>query len=160
MPRLRHLTEMERKKMLLFPCMDNDNSPWTPLTKDLSVCKLGLVTSAGLHLRSDKPFSADHLNGDQSYRVIPSNVTANDIIQSHYSIGFDHTGVYQDINIVFPIQRLKELEKRKIIGSLSNNFYSFMGALRNPNRIISDTGPEVAKRMKDEGVDAVILTPI
>jgi hypothetical protein len=42
---------------------------------------------------------------------------------------------------------------------LSDNYYSFMGALRDVTEVIEKTGPEVAKRLKDEGVDVVLLTP-
>jgi hypothetical protein len=34
-----------------------------------------------------------------------------------------------------------------------------MGALRNPKQIEKETGPEVARRLIAEGVDAVFLTP-
>ena len=46
-----------------------------------------------------------------------------------------------------------------IIGSLSDNYYSYMGALRDVTGILEDSGPEVARRLKDEGVDVVLLTP-
>jgi hypothetical protein len=34
-----------------------------------------------------------------------------------------------------------------------------MGAIRNPRRLIEETGPEVAKRLKEEGAEVVFLTP-
>jgi hypothetical protein len=34
-----------------------------------------------------------------------------------------------------------------------------MGALRNPHRLIEETGPEVAQRLQDDGVEVVLLTP-
>jgi hypothetical protein len=34
-----------------------------------------------------------------------------------------------------------------------------MGAVRNPTPLIDTTGPEVARRLKDEGVDLVFITP-
>ena len=155
MPRLETLSEIQRKSMLFFPCLEYDSVPWTPLSKELSQCKVALVTSAGLHLRSDQPFqSADH-----SYRVIPSNVQASDLIQSHTSIGFDRTGIYRDINVTLPIDRMRELVEKGTIGCVSENYYSFMGALRDPSGMVNETGPEVAQRMKDEGVDLVLLTP-
>ena len=48
---------------------------------------------------------------------------------------------------------------RNKIGSLSDNYYSFMGALRDVTGIIEESGPEVARRLKDEDVDVVLLTP-
>jgi D-proline reductase (dithiol) PrdB len=65
----------------------------------------------------------------------------------------------RDINISFPVDRLRELVTQGAVGSLSENFYSFMGANRNPKRIVEETGPEVARLLVAEGVDAVFLTP-
>ena len=80
-------------------------------------------------------------------------------MQSHFSIGFDHTGIYRDLNVTFPIDRLRELADQGIIGSLADNYYSFMGALRDPSRLLAETGPEVGRRLLAEGVDIALLTP-
>jgi D-proline reductase (dithiol) PrdB len=158
-PRLETLSEVNRQVLLSFPCLDPDTTPWTPLRTPLSQAKLALVTSAGLHMRGDKPFVGDPKGGDASYRVIPSTTSAADILQSHVSIGFDHTAIYRDMNVTLPLDRAKELIEKGIVGSLAANYYSFMGALRNPRRLLEETGPEVAKRLKDEDVDLVLITP-
>ena len=155
MPRLEDLTEVARQGHLNFPAFEHDDSPFVPLTKPLSEAKIGLVTTAGLQVRGDVPF----VNNDQSFRVIPSDTPARDILQSHTSIGFDRTAFIRDINISFPVDRLNELVEQGVIGSLSKNYYSFMGALRNPKQIEEETGPEVARLLMAEGVDAVFLTP-
>jgi D-proline reductase (dithiol) PrdB len=157
MPKLAALSEIQRKSMLMWPCVEHDDAPWTPMAKPLSESKLALVTTAGLHLRGDKPFGAS--GGDTSFRVIPRTTATADIVQSHFSIGFDHTGIYRDINVTFPIDRLPELVDQSKIGSLSDNFYSFMGALRDVTGIVEESGPEVARRLKAEGVEVVLLTP-
>ena len=118
MPRLDQLSEIQRKSALFFPCLESDSSPWTPWRKELAESKLALVSTAGLHLRGDKPFQG----GDPSFRAIPSSANASDVIQSHVSIGFDHTGFYRDINLAFPIDRLRELEEQRVIGSLSRDY--------------------------------------
>ena len=160
MPRLETLSEVQRRMLQMFPCMEHDDSPWTPMSKPLSESKVGLVTSAGLHLRGDKPFITDlQGGGDHSYRVLPRKTPAADIIQSHVSIGFDHTGIYRDINVTYPIDRLQELKEEGVIGSLADNYYSFMGALRDSTRVVEETGPEVAQKMRDDGVEVVFLTP-
>ena len=159
MPKLSVLSEIQRKTMQMFPCVEHDDTPWTPMAKKLSDSKVALVTSAGLHLRTDKPFISVHEGGDTSFRVIPRSSKAGDILQSHTSIGFDHTGIYRDLNVTFPMDRLQELVDQKKIGSLSDNYYSFMGALRDVTGIIEKTGPEVAHKLKSEGVEVVLLTP-
>ena len=156
MPRLDQLGEIQRNHVLMFPCMEFDDTPWTPWTKKLSESKVAMVSTAGLHLRGDQPF----VGGDQTYRVIPSSAKANDIIMSHTSIGWDHTGFYKDLNLAFPMDRLKELEQQSVIGSLAKDYYSFMGAQQEPVKILEETGPDVAGRMKTEGVDAVFMVPV
>jgi len=155
MPRLEDLSETARQGHLNFPCFDHDDAPFVPLTKPLSQAKVALVTTAGLHVRGDRLFS----NNDQTYRVIPSSTPARDIVQSHTSIGFDRTAFIRDINVTFPIDRFRELAAQGKIGGVSSNFYSFMGALRNPKQVAEETGPEVGRLLKAEGVDAVFLTP-
>ena len=125
----------------------------------MSQCKVALVTSAGLHLRDDQPFTRDTPGGESTYRVIPSDCDPSDVVQSHFSIGFDHTGIYRDLNVTFPVDRLRELKDRGDIGSLSDNYYSFMGALRDASTVINETGPEVARRMKAEGVGRCAADP-
>jgi D-proline reductase (dithiol) PrdB len=159
MPRLATLSEIHRKSMLMFPCQESDETPWSPLRKPLEQAKLALVTSAGIHLREDRPFIGDPHGGDTSYRIIPSTVKAPDILQSHVSIGFDHTAIMRDLNVTFPVDRLRELVDKGIVGSLAHNYYSFMGAIRNPKPLIEQSGPEVAQRLRGEGVDLVFLTP-
>ena len=160
MPRLESLTEVERKNADFFPCMEFENTPFTPLSTELSRSRLALVSTAGLHVRGDKPFVTELKGGDQSYRAIPSDTKASEILQSHVSIGFDHSGFYRDINIAFPIDRARELVEQGVIGSVADNYYSFMGALRDMRGVVEKTGPEVAKRLKEEGVNLVLLVPV
>ena len=159
MPRLSVLSEVQRQMLQFFPCMEVDGVPWTPLAKPLAECTAAIVTTAGLHLRDDKPFNRDHPGGESTYRIIPSASDPADIVQSHFSIGFDRTAIYRDINITFPMDRVRELAQRGIIGRVAPNHYSFMGALRDCTLVAEQTGPEVAQRLKDEGVDLVLLTP-
>ena len=159
MPRLETLSEVQRRTLEFFPCLEHDDTPWVTPSKPLSQCKVALVTTAGLHLRADQPFNRDDPGGESAYRVIPSDCNPADVVQSHFSIGFDHTGIYRDLNVTFPVDRLRELAERGEIGSLSANYYSFMGALRDPSRVITETGPEVARQLVAEGVDVVLLTP-
>ena len=159
MPRLSVLSEVQRQMLQFFPCREDDGAPWSPLSKPLSEATAAIVTTAGLHLRDDKPFNRDHPGGESTYRVIPSDSEAADIVQSHFSIGFDRTAIYRDINITFPMDRVRELAERGVIGAVAPNHYSFMGALRDCTVVAEQTGPEVAQRLKAEGVDLVLLTP-
>ena len=159
MPRLEILSEVQRRMLEFFPCLEADGVPWTPLGKPLSESRAAIVTTAGLHLRDDKPFNRDHPGGESTYRILPGDADNADIVQSHFSIGFDRTAIYRDINVTYPIDRMRELVQRGVVGSLGPNNYSFMGALRDCTVVAERTGPEVAQRLKDDGVDLVFLTP-
>ena len=156
MPRLDQLSEIQRQSAVYFPCLENDTAPWAPWTKDLSTSKVALVSSAGLHLRGAKPIGP----GDPTYRVIPSDSNTADVIDSHTSIGWDRTGIYRDLNLAFPMDRLRELVDRKVIGSLSQDYYSFMGAQRDPRKIIEETGPQASEALHAQDVDLVFLVPV
>ena len=158
MPLLSELSEVEANSLRYFPALEHDDAPSAPLGKPLSEAKLGLVTTGGIHLRDDTPF-LHQTPPDASFKVIPAGTPARDIVQSHVSIGFDHTAIYRDINVTFPMDRLRELRDRGEVGGLAENYYSFMGAQRDPSRTIQETAPEVARRMQAEGVDAVLITP-
>jgi D-proline reductase (dithiol) PrdB len=155
MPRLDRLPQISRNNLLTFPAQVNDTAPFRRPAKPLGACRLAIVTTAGLHVRGDRPFTP----GDQTYRVIPSDTPTRDIVQSHTSIGFDRVPTMRDVNISFPVDRLRELVARGELGGLGAVHYSFMGAQREAGRIERETGPEVARRLADEDVDLALITP-
>ena len=159
MPKLEMLTEQQRDMLLAWPSPEHEDSPWTKMSKPLSECIVALVTTAGFHVSCYDPFTTSKNGVDASFRIIPRLTDPADIVQSHTSIGFDRTSIYKDINITFPIDRLNELVALGKIGSLSDNYYSFMGALRNVTGLTDEYGPEVAEKLLDENVDVVLLTP-
>ena len=155
MPRLDRLPQISRNNLLTFPAQVNETAPFRVPAKPLGACRLAIVTTAGVHVRGDRLFTP----GDQTYRVIAAGTPTVDIIQSHTSIGFDRVAIMRDINVSFPIDRLRELVARGELGGLGPSHYSFMGAQREVARIESQTGPEVARRLVDEGVDLALITP-
>ncbi|PYM21650.1 MAG: hypothetical protein DMD78_17345 [Candidatus Rokuibacteriota bacterium] len=155
MPRLDRLPEASRKGLLALPVQVNDTTPFVRPARPLAAARLALVTTAGLHLRSDRRFGP----GEQTFRVIPSDTPAAEILQSHTSIGFDRTAILRDLNVTFPIDRVRELVARGVLGGLVREAYSFMGALREVAKLESESGPEVARRLRDAGADVALLTP-
>ncbi|HTC81887.1 MAG TPA: glycine/sarcosine/betaine reductase selenoprotein B family protein [Acidimicrobiia bacterium] len=125
MPRLESLPQIQRTMLLTRAVEIHEDAPHTPLPRPLSECTLAVVTSAGLHRRGDEPFGRE----DPSYRVIPSSLGAADVLQSHSSLAFDKTAFIRDINVVFPLDRVRELVADGRVGRLGPNHYSFMGAL-------------------------------
>ena len=118
--------------------------------------RVAIVTTAGLHRRQDKAFAL----GVGEYRIIPNDTDMNDLIMSHISNNFDRTGFQQDLNVVFPIDRLQELADRKVIGKVSDQHLSYAGNQFDLSSIRLDSGPAGAQFLKEQGVDVVLLTPV
>ena len=117
--------------------------------------RVALVTTAGIHLRSDKSFDFT----DTTFRPIADQEDSNNLVMSHSSANFDRIGFAEDINLVFPIDRFKELVNAGTIGSLATVHYSFMGAGLLPEAY-EQSVDAAAKLLKRDKVDVVFLTPV
>ncbi len=126
---------------------------WTPVEKPLKEMTVALVSAAGVHLKSDKRFN---LAGDTGFRIIPGDVNSKDLMVSHG--GYDNSDVNKDINCMFPIDRLKELKEEGFIKEIATKHIGFMGGGGNVEAFTNETGPQIAKVLKEENVDAVLLT--
>ena len=134
--------------------------PWNTLRKDLSECRVALVSSAGFVLPGQKPFDVSMRGGDPSFREIPAHVDASTLVESHRSRSFDHRGIRSDPNLAFPVDRLQELAQSGRIGSVNRRHISFMGSITAPGRLIKQRAPEAARLLVADGVDAALLIPV
>ncbi len=136
--------------------------PWTPLSRSLEESTVALISSAGLALKTDQPFDqeGERLNpwwGDPSYRVLPRTATEEDVRLYHLHI---HPRVAEeDLNTLFPLQRLLELEARGEIGRSAAHHYSFMGYIMQPQVLLEESVPAMIRHMKQDEVDIAILVP-
>ena len=73
---------------------------------------------------------------------------------------FGAGGTESDINLVFPLDRFRELENEGKIGSLNDRHFSFMGSITKPKPLIEKTAPEVGQMLKADDVDVAFLTPV
>lgn len=126
--------------------------PWTPLHKAISQCKVVLVSTAGVHLAADPPFK---LRGDSGFRVIPRGAQPCELSISHN--GYNKSDALRDFNLVFPLERLRELESERVIGGLASEHYSF-GLIGDADKLVPSM-KEVARRIRDVGADLVLLVP-
>ena len=155
MVRLSDLPEYEREHLISKALPPMSPPQWVPRTKPLEEMRIALITTAGLHFRDEPAF--DFL--DAGFRPIPGEADANDLIMSHSSANFDRSGFAEDVNLVFPIDRFRELAADGRIGSLADIHYSFMGAGLLPESYEESAG-QVAGLLKQDKVDAVFLTPV
>jgi len=154
MARIEDMPDVERAHLLAKPCKPLGPTPWTR-PPPLPECRVAIVTTAGLHRRSDDPFRVV----DLSYRVIPGEIRAGDLTMTHSSVHFDRSGFEEDVNVVFPIDRLGELQAIGAIGSVADRHYSLMGAGWAPEQVEA-TVNELATLLGEDRVDAVCLAPV
>ncbi len=155
MVRLSDLPDYERLHLLGKNLPPLGPPAWVTPTKQLAELRFALITTAGLHFRDDPAFEF----ADSTFRPISGNEDANDLVMSHSSVNFDKAGFAEDVNLVFPIDRFRELETQGKIGSLAQVHYSFMGAGLDPEAY-ETSASQVAGFLKQDKVDAVFLTPV
>lgn len=136
--------------------------PWTPMAKPLNQTTITLVTSAGISLKTDPPFDMERekreaIWGDRSYRAIPKGATEKEIDVNHLHINTSY--IKQDINVILPLGRMAEFEQEKIIGRLAPTTYSFYGFQWQSTDFLKEAIEPISKKMKLEGVEAVLMTP-
>ena len=151
--RLDDLPEVEANHLRRVECPTYDDTPLLG-GKPLAERRVAIISTAGLHRRGDRPFRP----GDGSYRVIPAETSARDLVMSHISVNFDRTGFQQDSNVVFPIDRLRELVADGAVGSMASMHYSFMGAF--PPDAAKPHAQHLAGLLKADKVDAALLVPV
>ncbi len=126
--------------------------PFTPFRGRLEDAMVCLVSTAGVRERKDRPFVVE---GDSTFRVISGLATGADLTydDSH----FDHACADQDINCIFPIDRLRELAAERRIGGLTERHFAlgFSQALRD---LREKTIPQLAREVDRARPDVVLLT--
>jgi D-proline reductase (dithiol) PrdB len=136
--------------------------PWTKLPGALKDLTFSMVTSAGINHKSDPPFDMEcekehPTYGDPSYRAIPRNTKSSEIDVNHLHINTDY--IKEDINVILPLERMTEFEAEGIIGRLAPTAYSFYGFQLESNDFLTTAISPMADKMKEEEVEAVLLTP-
>lgn len=135
----------------------NDNAPITKLSKPLSECTVSMLTSGGISQCAMPGFNPDARN-DHRLDAVAQDVDTSDF-QIHDSY-YNHNDADDDINCVFPIDRLREFAKEGLIGSVSARFWSgFMGRIYNRTKLIEESVPAFIKLLKEDEVDLLIAAP-
>lgn len=132
-----------------------ETTPWTPFHKPLRKARVALITTGGAYIKNaQEPFNTD---GDTSYRVLSKDTPRDQFGVSHTH--YDTSGVLKDVNVIFPYERLKELEREGAIGAFADPCYGFMGFIPGAMvpTLVEQTAPEVARKLVEDGVDAVLI---
>ncbi len=131
--------------------------PFTPFEGELSRSTVAIVSAGGVHLRAQEPFNiADEL-GDLSFRVIPDDAEASRLVVTHHH--YDHADADADINVVFPVDALRDLQAEGFVGGIARKHVGYMGYTMQLKAMYEGTAPEIANEI-DRGsrADLVVLT--
>jgi D-proline reductase (dithiol) PrdB len=141
-----------------FDALRSDEIPFVLPRKPLRQSRMVLITTGGVHLRSQPPFDMGDPRGDPTFRHIPAATPPDALAITHDY--YDHADADRDQNILFPLALFRELAQRGRIGALADG-YGFMGHIEPPHvqTLLTRTAPEVAGRLKQQRVDCVLLTP-
>ena len=127
-----------------------------PAIIDLSKARVAIVTDGGVVPRGNPDkISANAATNWGAYDIEGiDDLDAADYEVSHG--GFDKRYVELDPDRMVPVDVMRLLEKAGVIGTLHNQFISTSG-LSNPIANSRRLGREIAAKLKEEEVDAVIL---
>jgi D-proline reductase (dithiol) PrdB len=153
MARIEDIPEPTRTAVANLPCPSFDTAPFVG-GPALSQRRVAIVSSAALIRRGDKPFPF----GSGEYRAVPGGWNNNDILVSHVSINFDRAGFQRDINVVYPIDRLRELASEGVIGSVADTHYTVMGST-DPAAML-EAADGIAAALLADRCNAVVLAPV
>lgn len=127
-----------------------------PLQVPLSNARVALVGTAGAYIKATQhPFELNR-DGDPSFREIPSSTPISELGLSH--LGYDTRRALQDPNVVFPLERLRELKERSLIGDLAPRAFSFMGYCPQV-AALQENAAQVASQLAADKVHLVLLVP-
>ncbi len=143
--------------------------PFTLPLKKLSESRVCLLSLAGIYRKGQKPFSTSPGmipaalramrfgdRGDASFREISLEADSTDLCIAHGH--FDHSEANEDINCIFPLMRLVELEIEGYVGECAEMHYSLMGYVPEAKLILSTATREIIPRLQNQSVDAVVIS--
>ncbi len=77
---------------------------------------------------------------------------------SHVSINFDRAGFQRDLNVVYPVDRVRELAAEGVIGGVAETNFTVMGST-DPAGMTEFAG-QIAGQLRQERIDSVLLSPV
>lgn len=131
--------------------------PFTPFERELSRATVAIVTAGGVHRKDQDAFNiADEL-GDLTFRILEGDVNPQDLMVTHHH--YDHSDADRDINVVFPVDALRELAAEGFIGGVAREHIGYMGYTMQLKRMYEETAPQIAEEIdKKSRADIVVLT--
>ena len=153
MARPEDIPQPTRDVVVNLPCPTFETTPFVS-GPPLAQRRVAIVSSAALIRRGDKPFPF----GSGECRFVAADTPPGDLLISHVSINFDRSGWQRDINVVFPIDRLRDLAAVGEIGGVADTHYTVMGS--TDPAAMDDAVEQIAGQLRQERIDSVLLSPV
>jgi len=130
-------------------------APFVAPRRALSECRVALIASGGIYVAGQIAF---HYRDDASFRLVPTDTPTRDLRATHFA--YDLTDARRDPNVVFPLDTLRRLAERGVIGSLTRHAFTFMGGIYSSRRVRDELAPAIARAAAAEGADVALLVPV
>jgi D-proline reductase (dithiol) PrdB len=153
MARPEDIPQPTRDAVLNLPCPAFETTPFVS-GPPLAQRRIAILSSAALIRRGDKPFPF----GSGEARFIAADTPQGDLLISHVSINFDRAGWQRDINVVFPIDRLRDLAATGEIGRVADTHYTVMGS--TDPAAMEDALNQIEGQLRQERIDSILLSPV
>ena len=153
MARIEDIPQPTRDVVLNVPCPAFDTAPFVA-GPPLAERRIAILSSAALIQRGDKPFPF----GSGECRFVSADTSAGDLLISHVSINFDRAGWQRDINVVYPIHRLRDLAALGEIGGVADTHYTVMGS--TDPAAMEEAIDQIEGQLRQERIDSVLLSPV
>jgi D-proline reductase (dithiol) PrdB len=133
--------------------------PFAQLRRPLAKSRVALLTTGGIHLPDQPPFNMDDPDGDASYRIIPGEVALADLTITHKY--YNHESADRDPQVIFPLDHFRDLVAKGVVGSIAPRHFGLMGHIEGEEvpKLLGQTAPDVAGKLRADGVDFAFLTP-
>lgn len=135
----------------------NQDAPLTKLKKPLSECTVSMLTSGGISYSHAEPFEAAAKNNFRLDEIDAQSSGGGFQINDAY---YDYRDGEKDINVIFPLERLREIAADGVVGAVSNRLWSgFMGRTYKRRQVVEVEAPRFADELQRDGVDAIVMVP-
>jgi len=130
--------------------------PWSDAPPDLTRAPVAMITTAGLHLRTDPPF-ADRRLGDTSFRVVPRGTQPEQLDLLAPTV--DRRYIPGDPEVALPLDALEALHRRGLAGAPAARHISLSGGIVRPLPGLAESAAGIAEILREDRVAGVILLP-
>jgi len=134
-----------------------DLVPLAGLGQPLAHSRLTFVSTAGVQPKGTLPCGGVHPVGDYSFLRVPAVAKPEDL--EIHQLKYPTVGANRDLNVIFPIERLRELVAEGVVGGLTTDLFSFIGYNMDPERLERTLAEEIAEAVAADAADIALLAP-